>query len=228
VLSRMVGVSAVALVGGLAVAGCAPVQMGAAAIVGNQRVSVTTLDTEAGILASAAKPYSSIVSLTQTQITQETLQWLIRFQINEQLASSEGITVSPGSAQQALNQIYSEGKADAEQSGISNASNELILVANGIPPNMSNEVGRYQAIENQFIEGLNGGKIPTDQTTLTNDENKLTHAQCLAAKTLNIKVNPQFGRMDFANYTVVATTDAVSRPSGTAQTASVSGLTPAC
>lgn len=227
-IRKIIGAGAVALVGGLAVAGCSPVKMGAAAVVGQHRVTVANLDTEAGMLTSAVKPYTKLVSLTSAQITQETLSWLIRFRINDQLASQEGISVNSAQAEHALNEIYAEGKSQAQQAGISNASLQLILVANGIAPNLATELGRYQAIENQFLENLNGGKIPSDTTTLNTDEGKLSHAQCLAAKSLNIKVNPQFGRLDYTNYSVVPTSDTVSRPSGTAQTASKSGLTPAC
>ncbi len=219
---------ALALVAGLCVTGCSPVKFGAAAVVGDQRVTIATLDTEASKLSAAAKAYPGIVSLSPQQVTQETLSWLIRFKINEQLASRSGISISDRQAQDALSQIYAAAKSQAEQSGITNVTLDLILVANGIAPNMSQELGRYQAIENQYLANLNGGRVPTDTNTLNALEPKLTNAQCLAAKSLNIKVNPQFGQMNYTNYSVVAATDKVSRPAGAAQTASVSGLTPSC
>jgi hypothetical protein len=222
------GVGALALVAGLCVTGCSPVKMGAAAIVGSQRITIANLDTETSKLSAAATAYPGIVSLSQQQITQETLAWLIRFKINEQLASQSGITVSTAQQQDALNLIFTEAKSQAQQSGISNVTWNLILVANGIAPNLKDELGRYQAIETQYLASLNGGRVPTDTNTLNALEPKLTHAQCTAAKSLYIKVNPQFGQMDYTNYSVVTTTDKVSRPSGAAQTASVSGLTPSC
>lgn len=227
-LRRIVGAGALALVAGLCVTGCSPVKFGAAAVAGNQRITIATLDTEASKLAAAAKAYPGVVSLSQQQITQETLSWLIRFKINEQLASQSGITISQAQAGNALNEIYTQAKAQAQQSGITNVTLDLILVANGIAPNMTDELGRYQAIETQYLANLNGGRVPTDTNTLNALEPKLTHAQCLAAKSLSIKVNPQFGQMDYSNYSVVATPDKVSRPSGAAQTTSVSGLTPSC
>ncbi len=219
---------ALALVAGLCVTGCSPVKFGAAAVVGDQRVTIATLDTETSKLSAAAKAYPGIVSLSPQQVTQETLSWLIRFKINEQLASQSGISISDKQAQDALSEIYTQAKAQAEQSGITNVTLDLILVANGIAPNLSSELGRYQAIENQYLANLNGGTVPTDTNTLNALEPKLTKAQCLAAKSLDIKVNPQFGQMNYTNYSVVATTDKVSRPSGAAQTASVSGLNPSC
>ena len=34
-------------------------------------------------------------------------------------------------------------------------------------------------------------------------ETRLAHAQCLAAKNLNIKVNPQYGEFDYTSFSVV-------------------------
>ena len=46
VLRRLIKVSALVLGAGLVVTGCGPVKMGAAAIVGDQRITVATLDNE--------------------------------------------------------------------------------------------------------------------------------------------------------------------------------------
>jgi hypothetical protein len=220
------GVAAVTVTAGLAVAGCAPVKMGAAAVVGSQRITVANLTSEASQLASAAKSYPGVITLTSTQVTQETLSWLIRFKINDQIASEGGISISATQSQQALNEIYAESKANAEQQGVSNVTLTEILVANGIAPNLGNELGRYQAINNAFLTAANGGSLPTSATSPA--ASKLVSAECLAAKSLTIKVNPQFGVMNYSKYEVVTGPDTVSRPSGTAQTASISGLKPAC
>jgi hypothetical protein len=212
------------LIAGLAIAGCAPVQMGAAAIAGDQRVTVATLDSEAGMLASAAKAYPGQVSLSQAQVTQETLSWLIRFKINDQLAARSGITVNSSDVQKALVSILSQAQA---QNG-SSVALPLLMAANGIAPNLTQQLGRYQAIETKLVSVIDGGKLPTATAAQTAISNQLKHDQCLAAKSLNIKVNPQFGRMDYSQYAVVPVADTVSRPSGTVHTASLTGLAPAC
>ena len=56
----------------------------------------------------------------------------------------------------------------------------------------------------------------------------LTKAQCTAAKSLSIQVNPQFGRLDYSQYTVVASPNTLSQPAGKPSPASTAGLTPAC
>ena len=96
--------------------------------------------------------------MTQAQQTQQTLTWLIRFKINDELARQAGITVSTAQAQKALDEIYAPAKASAKAQGISNVPLGLILAANGIPPNLSGEVGRYQAIDDQFGKQANGGR----------------------------------------------------------------------
>jgi hypothetical protein len=220
------GVAAVTVTAGLAVAGCAPVKMGAAAIVGNQRITVANLTTEAGLLATAAKKYPGVVTLTSQDVTQETLSWLIRFKINDQIASEDGISISDTQSQAAFNTIIKEATASAVQDGVSNVSPAEILAANGIAPNLSNQLGRYQAINNAFLTAANGGSMATSATSPA--ATQLQSAECLAAKSLTIKVNPQFGVMNYSKYEVVTGPNTVSRPSGTAQTASISGLKPAC
>jgi len=221
-------VSAVVLGVGLFAAGCSPVKMGAAAIVGNQRITIATLDTEVTDLSTAAKQYPTTVKLSSQEETQQTLGWLIRFQINEQLARQEGITISSGQAQAALTEIYAEAKSEAASEGLTNITLNLILAANGIPPNMSAEVGRYQAIENQFILQANGGKVPTATAAQTATTAKLTKAQCVAAKGLKIQINPQYGQLNYSQYQIVPAPSTVTRAQGPVKAASTAGLTPAC
>jgi hypothetical protein len=226
--ARLIKVSAAVLGVGFLVAACAPVKMGAAAVVGNQRITVATLDTEVTDLSQTVKLYPGVIQLSPAQETQETLGWLVRFKINEELARQAGITVSSAQAQSALAQIYASAKASAQSQGVTNVTLNLILAANGIPPNMSAELGRYQAIETQFVEQLNGGKIPTASAAQTATTAKLERAQCVAAKNLQIEINPQYGRLNYTQYQIVSAPGAVARPEGPARTASTAGLTPAC
>ncbi len=229
-LRRLVKVSALVAGAGLVVAGCSagPVKMGSAAIVGDQRITIATLDTEVTNLSEAAKQYPGVVQLSQQQKTQETLTWLVRFQINEELARQAGITVTTAQAKLALAQIYAVASSAAQAQGISNVSLNLIMTANGIPPNLSAELGRYQAINNQFVRQANGGRLPATTAEQSVTTAKLQRAQCVAAKNLDIKINPQFGQMDYAQAQVIAAPSMVFRSAGPAPTASASGLTPAC
>lgn len=227
-LRRLIKVSAVALGAGLVVTACSPVKLGAAAVVGNQRITIATLDTEVTALGRTVKLYPGTVQLSQAQQTQQTLTWLIRFKVNDELARQAGITVSTAQAEKALAEIYAAAKASAQAQGISKVTLNLILVANGIPPNLASQVGRYQAIDDKFAQQVNGGQEPTSTSAQSATTAKLTKARCLAAKALKIKVNPQFGQLNYDQITVVAAPGTVFRAAGPAKAPSKSGLTPAC
>lgn len=228
VLRRLIKVSAVVLGAGLVLAGCSPVKMGAAATVGSHRITIASLDTEVTDLSQAVKQYPASISLTQAQQTKLTLAWLVKFQVAEQLARQQNITVSSAQAQSALAQILAASQAEAAQQGESNVTLTLILASAGIPPNLSAEVGRYQAIELRYLTQVNGGKLPSTTATENATTAKLNKASCVAAKSLNISVNPQFGRLDYSGFTIVAAPATVTRAAGPAKAASTAGLTPAC
>jgi hypothetical protein len=232
VLRRLLKASAVVAAAGLAVAGCSvtPVQMGAAAVMTSQRITIATLDTEVTNLSQTVERYSDTISLTAAQQTQDTLTWLVRFQINEELARQQGITVSTAEVEAASAEIIAAATSEAESEGLTNVTPDFILAYAGIPPNLYAELGRYQAIDNQYVRNVSGGRIPTSSAGQTAATNKLEHAQCLAAKSLQISINPQFGRMDYSQppYQVVSAPSSVSRAAGPAPTASPSGLAPPC
>ncbi len=228
-LRRLIKASAIVIGAGL-VAGCAvtPVKMGSAAIVGNQRISIATLGIEVTNLNQAAKRYPGEVNLTQTQATQAALTWLIRYQVYEEVARQAGITVSAAQAQKALQQAVAAAEASAEQQGLTNATQELILAASGVPPDTAAELGRYEAIASQYLTIANGGTAPTSSAAQTAAGNKLNQAECQAAKALSIQVNPQFGQLDYSQFAVVSAPNPVARPAGPTTSASPVATAPAC
>ena len=230
-LGRLIKASAIVIGTGLAVAGCAvtPLKMGAAAVVGNQRISIATLDSQVTNLSQAAAKYPTQVTLTEVQRTQATLTWLIRYQISEELARQQGITISPAQGASALSDALKQAEAAAAAQGLTNVTQTLILAASGIPPDTSAELGRYEAISNQYLKQANGGTIPASgSAAATAATNKLSHAECLAAKALNISVNPQFGQLDYTAVQVVPAPVTVTRTAGPAASASPVATAPAC
>ena len=207
-------------------AACSPVKMGAAAIVGSERITTSSLDTQVANLQAAAKPYGNQVQLPPAQMPNAVLSWLIRFAVADSAAASAGISVTQAQVQQGIATINSQAKMVAQQQGFS--SPQAVLLTAGISPQMLPALGRYQAQLTEYAKQVNGGKLPS--TTAENDKvnTALTNAQCSAAKSLNIQVNPQFGRFDYSQSSVVATPDRLSRPAGTPSPASTTGLTPAC
>src|SRR5271165_4963059 len=130
-LRRLVKASAVVLGAGILVTGCSPVKFGAAAITGNERITIATLDTQVTNLSQAVKQYPNTIQLSSAQETQETLSWLVRFQINDELARQAGITVTPAESAAAPPKISAAAKSQAEAQGLTNVTLDLILAANG-------------------------------------------------------------------------------------------------
>jgi hypothetical protein len=207
-------------------AACSPVKVGSAAVVGDQRITVSTLDTQVSNLQTAAKPYGTQISLSAADMPAAVLSWLIRFQIGDQVAASEGIALTPSQVQAGVADINSQASQAASQEGLS--SPQAALLDAGLSPQMLPDLGRYQAQEIAFAERANGGKLPTTTAEGNAVDAQLTKAQCNAAKSLNIQVSPQFGRLDYSQYTVVPTPNTLSQPAGTPSPASTTGLTPAC
>lgn len=210
----------------MVLAACSPVKLGAAAIVGDQRITTSALDTQVSNLQAAAKPYGSQISLSAADMPAAVLSWLIRFQVSDQVAANAGITLSAAQVQAGIANINSQASSAASQDGLS--SPQAALVDAGIPPQLLPDLGRYQAQELAFAEAANGGKLPTTTAEGNTVDAKLTKAQCTAAKSLNIQVSPQFGRLDYTQLSVVATPNILSQPPGTPSRADTTGLTPAC
>jgi hypothetical protein len=215
---------------GLMATGCAvtPVKMGSAAILGDQRISIATLGGQVANLNQAVKQYPGVVNLTPAEQTQATLTWLIRYQINDELARQNGITVTTAQAQAALKQAVDNATTAAEQQGLTNVTPTLILAASGVPPDTAPELGRYEAIANEFLKMANGGTTPTSSSAQTAAGNKLNKAECQAAKALNIAVNPQFGQLDYTQYQVVTAPSPVTRSAGPTASPSPIATAPAC
>jgi hypothetical protein len=219
--------AATVLAAGLAVAACGQVRMGAAAIIGSQRISSNTLSDEVANLNAGYQANKRQIQLQYpvSQMPQQVLSWIVRFQVRDQLAAREGITVTQTDVQQALGQIT----ASIKQSGESATLTE-VAVANGLPPDMINNLGRYQAIETKLLNRLDGGKLPTASAAQQSLETKFNTSQCKAAKSLDIQVNPQFGSLNYSDFSVVLTPSSLSKAQSSAPTpaASRAVLTPPC
>ena len=204
-------------------AACGPVQAGSAAIVGNQRITVSSLDTQVSNWEVAAKPYGNSLQVTTATAPAAVLSWLVRFEIMDQVAASNGISVTQAQSEAALSSL----SALASQAGASSTS--MLLIANGVPPQLFPQVGQWEAQQTAYGLKANGGKEPSstaEQNAFTASVNK---AQCTTADSLNIQISPQFGRLDYsmAAFSVVPAANTLSGPPGPPTPASTEGLTPA-
>ena len=217
--------AAVMLAAGIAVAACGSVKLGAAAITSSQRISTTTLSNQVANLNAAYQAHKSEIQLQYpvSEMPQEVLSWLVRFQVRDAMAAKQGITVTPTQVEQALVAIA----ASVRQSG-SNASLPEVAVANGLPPDLLDELGQYQSIETQLLDRLDGGKLPSSTAGQQALEDEFNKSQCQAAKSLNIQVNPQYGALDYSTFSVVLTPSGLSQASAAASPSPKPVLTPPC
>lgn len=219
--------AAVVFAAGIAAAACGTVKMGAAAIVGNQRISTTNLAQEVDNLDAGYQAYKGKIQLQypESQAPQQVLAWLVRFQVRDRLAQQQGITVTPADRQQALASI----SAQIRQSG-SSASLAEIAVANGLPPDMIPALGRYQAIQTKLLDRLDGGKLPSGTAAQQALQATFNRTECHAAKSLSIQVNPQFGTLDYNTFAIVPATTTLSKPQAPSASpaATPPRLTPPC
>ena len=224
-IGRAAALGAAGLSACVLIAACSPVKAGAAAIVGSQRITVSSLDTQVSNLQAAGKSVSGF-NLSTAQQPQAVLTWLVRFAIMDQVAASNGISVTQAQIQTGLADIQSEAASSASQDGYSSA--QALFLGNGITPQMQPALGRWVAQSNAYQLKVNGGKAPTTTAQGNAVTAKYNKAECQAAKSLNIQVSPQYGRIDYSSYTIVADANLLSAPPGKPSKASTAGLTPAC
>lgn len=206
---RAAGLAAVAVSGCLALTACGPVQLGAAAIVGGQRISTSALTSQVADLTRAYHANTGKVQLAfpSSQMPQQVLAWLIRFRVREQLASREHINVTASQVQRAVAAI----SAQVRQSG--GATLTQLAVENGLPPDLiSTGLGQYQAIQNALVTRLDGGNPSPSTAEQQALSRQFNHAQCLAAKSLHIRISPQFGRLDYSQLGIVPAANTLSAP----------------
>ncbi|MBO0820501.1 MAG: hypothetical protein J2P26_06580 [Nocardiopsaceae bacterium] len=224
---RTVGAGGVAALGaGVMLAACAPVQMGAAAITGDQRITQSTLAAKVSDLRDEVAKYpAGEIQLQSSQMPQAVLGWLVRFAIEDRAARTAGVSVTSAEIQQGVAAIGQQAQQYAAQSGLPDAT--AVLLSSGVGPQMITALGRYQAQELSLAKKANGGKLPTTQAETDTVTSALSKGDCLAAKSLNIRINPQYGRLDYSQYTVVPGQNLLSKTVGAAPEPAT-GAKPAC
>ena len=140
------------------------------------------------------------------------------------MAARNGFSVTPGQIQLAHDEIK---KAAVSQTTHKAVPLQVLAVANGLPPDMLYDLARYQAIQDVILNRLDGGTTPTTTTGT-----KFASFLCHAAKALDIRVNPQYGRLDYGGgISVIPAPSDLSASGGATPSPSPSSsvqLTPHC
>jgi hypothetical protein len=227
VLRTPITLAAVSLAAALTLSACGTAQLGAAAVTSNARIPASTVASEVSNLTTAYHADKAKVQLqfAASQTPQVVLGWLLRFKVRDQMAARYHLTVTDAEVQQAL----ASATAQARQSGVTLAQ---LAVANGVPPDQIQNLGRYLAIQNAVLDRMDGGKLPTGNSALSGLSARFGTAQCRAAKSLAIRVNPQYGALDYSQISVVPAPDKLAAAAGSASPSpsatSAPQLTPHC
>jgi len=208
--SRCVAVGVAGLAAALTVTGCANTQLGAAALYSNQRISSSKLAAEVANLNAAYLRYHKKVQITYpaSEMPREALSWMLRFATANQMAAQNDIVVTPAQAQHEL---------AVESANVRQAGDTLpeAAVLNGLPPDLLPQLGTWIAIQVQLENKLDHGVAPKTTAGSTALSAQVNHLQCVAAKSLNITVNPQYGTYDYGQFAVVATPSTLTTTSPT-------------
>jgi hypothetical protein len=233
VLRTSMKMAAAALAAGAVLTACGQVKMGAAAVMTSQRISTSTLAAEVSNLNQGYLRYKGKITLQYpvSQMPQQVLGWLVRFRVRDQLAAARGIKVTPAQVESALAAITSQAQSSTPGTKVNLAE---LAVANGLPPDLLTALARYQAIQSDLVNRMDGGTLPKSSTALQALGTQFSRAECLAAKGLDITINPQFGRLDYSQYSIIPAPAVLSAtgpspsPSPSASPSAKPQLTPAC
>jgi len=233
VLRTPVKMVAAALAAGAVLTACGSgqVKLGAATLMTNDRISASTLSAHVANLNKWYEKYKGQIQLryTVSQMPQEVLSWLIRFKVGDQMAVRNGITVTPGQQQAELKAINDSAKSSTTTGAP--VPLKALAVENGLPPDMLGDLARYQAIQTMLVSRLDGGKDPGTPSGRQAIANEFNGYQCRAAKSLDIRVSPQFGQLDYTQISVVplpSTLAADPGPTPSPSPSSTVQLTPHC
>lgn len=203
------------ITGTVAVAGCgssAPSwwRPGSAALYGNTRVTSSQLASESANLSTGYETFKgklgSQLSYKPADIPRQVLTWILRVATIDALGAREHIFVTAAQVQRTqltYQRLLAQQRATLRE----------FAVSLGLPPDMLPQFSRLVAIQDRLEIRLDHGKPPAQGTAAYNKlTTTISHLQCVAAKGLNIQVNPQYGVFDFSKFLVVPLTGEL--PSG--------------
>ncbi len=184
----------------LALSGCGPVQAGAAAVVGDQSLSTSSLAEQTQeIQRVLGKPVDTADAKTTSGIVQ---QWVLQ-RIVATLAAAQGVAVTPA-------QVDDQISALEEQNG-GTAEFDKVAATSGVAPSMVADVIQLNLQAAAVAQKLAPG---TDEQA---QNDALTAAVRNTGKELGVEVSPRFGTWDAAALQVgPRPTDLAVPPAGAA------------
>jgi hypothetical protein len=200
----------------LTACGSGPNRTGAAAVVGNQRIAVATVESQVDDLRSAAdtNPQAEQNIGATAQLPQRVLNVIVQQRVVNKALADSGITVTAGEVQQqydaALQQL---GGGDRKQ------FESAMLSQYGTPPDQITGYLREQIGLTKIIQSL--GYQPGSD----GGDKALEDAMVKTAKSLHVHVNPRYGAWDATSASIGNTKEAwvVNKTPTSAPDASTAG-----
>lgn len=157
---------------------------GAAAVVGGERIEVSSLQAQVRDVRAAQEASPQAAQLIQAtgDLSREKLNVMIFDRVVEKVAADNGITASRGEIQKTRDEF-------AQQSGGEEQLAATLLQQQGVAPDQIDGVVRRTVLMNKIAAKLGIANTPEGQK-------KLTDVFTAASKELKIDVNPRFGAWD--------------------------------
>jgi hypothetical protein len=178
-------VSAALLVAAPLLAACgSEAHPGAAAVVGGERIEVSTVQAKVKDVRAAQQrsPQSAQLIKDSGQLSRAKLYDLIVERVVQRAADDAGVAVS-------RKEIQDGRTALVQQSGGEEQLAAMYLQQRGVAPDQLGDVVRRDIMVSKLAEALGATNTPEGQQ-------KLNQAFTAAAKALDIDVNPRFGTWD--------------------------------
>ncbi|MFF5976544.1 SurA N-terminal domain-containing protein [Streptomyces sp. NPDC012769] len=157
---------------------------GAAAVVGGQRIEVSSLQDQVKDVRAAQKasPQGAQLLKETGDLSRQKLHGMIFDRVVEKVAKDNGVTASRGEIQRTRGDF-------ARQSGGEEQMRAVLLQQQGVAPDEIDDVARRAVLMNKIAAKLGVTDSPEGQK-------KLTDAFSRASKALRIDVNPRYGTWD--------------------------------
>ncbi|MEU2118732.1 SurA N-terminal domain-containing protein [Streptomyces sp. NPDC016459] len=167
---------------------------GAAAVVGGERIDVSSLQTEVKDVRAAQERSPQAAQLVQAtgDLPRRKLNVMIFDRVVDKVAADNGVTVTRAELQQTRT-------AFVRESGGEDQLATVLLQEQGVAPGQIDDVVRRNVLMNKIAAKLGVTDTPEGQK-------KLTDVFSAASKALAIDVNPRYGAWDDAQVRLASTT----------------------
>jgi hypothetical protein len=205
-----------AVLAGAALTACGPLKPGAAALVGNDRITVAKLDATVKAWSKELPKYPAAQQIAQQAQAQgqqtpfdpsspqrSALYQLVDMKVWDEVARNAGVSVSGGQVDALI----------ARNGGM--ATLDANVVAEGLPTRYSRDYARSVLLRQAVLQRY-GVTTATDQQSQQQALQQVAGSYQRAGRRLKLEVNPRYGSFDFRRMSLGPVCPTLSKPdSGT-------------